>query len=611
MVGLGAIFVCMLGLFWVVFQHLQQMHAAHLVDITWREKVRITAIMRDSVHMRTFMLPYVASLPDYFDRESERDRFSGYAAKFASAREELVALGLTPEETAFLEDASGQIIVMRPFVSAAIELAIEEPDNPRLLDIMAKARQSQLELLATFEEFAAYFDATAQEQAEFSAHDMDWTRDRAILFATGLILSALVIGSLVLRRETQATKALQSEIAERRHAEETVRQLNRTLEDRIRERTHELAQSESRLIAAQRMARLGNWEWEVGSGTLWWSDETYRLFDLEPGTITPSYETFLEYVHPQDRERVTAAVTATLEDDTPYAIELRIRRADGGWRPCVTHGEVTRSETGTPLVLAGTVLDVSELKQAQDDLQRAKEIAEIASRAKSDFLANMSHELRTPLNAIIGFSDAMATELFGPLGTEKYREYVASIHDSGNHLLDLINDILDVAKIEAGAMEMEEEELDPAQIAEASLRLVRPRAESGRVRLSNGVEENLPRFRGDRRRVKQILLNLLSNAVKFTPEGGRVSLDVRLNGEGLAFLVTDTGIGMDDDELAVALSPFGQIDTGLDRKFEGTGLGLTLTRDLVEAHDGTLEVASSKGEGTVVTVRFPLERLCS
>ncbi len=250
------------------------------------------------------------------------------------------------------------------------------------------------------------------------------------------------------------------------------------------------------------------------------------------------------------------------------------------------------------------------LRATEVQLREALIYAETANRTKTAFLANMSHELRTPLNAILGFSEMTAQQAFGPLGNERYVEYAEHIHESGQHLLELINDILDVSTIEAGKLELHDDEVDITTITEASLYLIKPRAEAGQVNLSYSIVDHLPSLRADRRRVKQIVLNLLSNAVKFTPAGGRVSLGAKINREGgLSFTVADTGIGMDEDGIAKALSEFGQVGIDDSSTTEGTGLGLPLTKRLVEAHGGTLDIESAPKKGTTVTVHFPAERV--
>ncbi|MDO8607966.1 MAG: PAS-domain containing protein [Phaeospirillum sp.] len=249
--------------------------------------------------------------------------------------------------------------------------------------------------------------------------------------------------------------------------------------------------------------------------------------------------------------------------------------------------------------------DVTHRHLAEQHLREAKALAETANRTKTDFLAAMSHELRTPLNAILGFSEIINREMFGPVG-ERYRSYGSDINNAGQHLLEMINDILDISRIEIGAFTLSEEDVDPHGLAESCLRLVASRAEQGVVHLIDAVPDSMPSLRLDARRTKQVLLNLLGNSVKFTPAGGTVTLSAELEPDGcFVFRVADTGIGMSKDDVAVALSRFGQVDSGLDRRFEGVGLGLPLAKSLTELHGGVLEIASVPGQGTVITVRFP------
>ncbi|HXP77915.1 MAG TPA: HAMP domain-containing sensor histidine kinase [Stellaceae bacterium] len=248
------------------------------------------------------------------------------------------------------------------------------------------------------------------------------------------------------------------------------------------------------------------------------------------------------------------------------------------------------------------------LETADSSLARAHADAEAASRAKSEFLANMSHELRTPLNAIIGFAEVIERETFGPTG-QRYREYAGDIHGSGRHLLQVINDILDLAKVEAGQMLLHEARLDPALVMQGCVRLIKPRASKSNVRINTAFDPNLPVLLADEARLRQIGLNLLSNAVKFTKAGGRVSISTGLDRNGgIVIAVTDTGIGMTADEIAIALEPFQQVTSSLSRTNEGTGLGLPLTKTLVELHSGRLDIASVPGRGTTVTVTFPPSR---
>jgi signal transduction histidine kinase len=250
-----------------------------------------------------------------------------------------------------------------------------------------------------------------------------------------------------------------------------------------------------------------------------------------------------------------------------------------------------------------------ERKRAEAQLIETKNSAEAASRAKTEFLANMSHELRTPLNAIIGFSEILKQETLGPLGHPSYRDYVRDVYESGVHLLHIINDILDLSKIEVGKLTLNEAPIEPREAIESCVRIVRERVNNASLNLVVDVAPELPTFNADERMVKQILLNLLSNAIKFTPAGGSVRIVCRVDGDdGLILEVIDTGIGISPADIERALQPFEQIDSSLHRKYQGTGLGLPLARSMCQLHGGRLEIESAAGRGTTVTVRFPPER---
>jgi signal transduction histidine kinase len=249
-----------------------------------------------------------------------------------------------------------------------------------------------------------------------------------------------------------------------------------------------------------------------------------------------------------------------------------------------------------------------DLRRNQDRLIAARDAAEAADKAKSEFLANMSHELRTPLNAIIGFSGIMRDSLLGPISGQ-YAEYAQIIGDSGSHLLAIINDILDIARAETQGLELAEAQVDIARAVDFSAKLVRELAQRADVACSYEVDGAVPQFWGDEKKLRQILINLLSNAIKFTPTGGAVRLRMyRRPGSGLVLEVADTGIGIPADKMSVALAPFGQVDSSLSRKYEGAGLGLPLTKRLIELHGGTMEIASEPGKGTTITAHFPANR---
>ena len=318
----------------------------------------------------------------------------------------------------------------------------------------------------------------------------------------------------------------------------------------------------------------------------------------------------LDMIVPEDRQSVRDNIAAVMSGRDLGHNEYMGRRKNGSPFPVIVHSTPVYRD-GAVGGLRGTVIDITDRKKAENEILRAKQEAEVASRAKSEFLAAMSHELRTPLNAIIGFSDMIKTETLGPLENAHYRGYVKDINESGLHLLALINDILDLAKIESGKDDLSEERVDIAENLNSALMLVRQRAQTRGVELVLELEDGLPALWADARKLKQVFVNLLTNAIKFTDGGGKIVLSARrrpVDGD-LIFEVTDTGIGIAAEDIPKALSQFGQVKKDPDSAHEGTGLGLPLTQALVAQHGGVLDLRSKSGVGTTVAVRFPARRV--
>jgi signal transduction histidine kinase len=282
------------------------------------------------------------------------------------------------------------------------------------------------------------------------------------------------------------------------------------------------------------------------------------------------------------------------------------REAGGGFVPLfMTMGRLTSSSG-----YCAVIRDITQWKRTEDELRSAKSAAETASEHKTDFLARVSHEIRTPLNAIIGFSDMMASERFGPIGHPRYVEYANDIGRSGRHVLDIVNDLLDISKIEAGEMDLDFGAIDLNEAVSEAVSLLQPQANSQRVIIRTALSQAVPDVVADLRSVKQIALNILSNSIRFTPAGGQIVVSTSYEANGSVVLrVRDTGVGMTRSELDQAMKPFRQVSAQSRPRGEGTGLGLPLTKAMVDANRAIFAISSAPNEGTLVEIAFPSQRV--
>jgi PAS domain S-box-containing protein len=346
------------------------------------------------------------------------------------------------------------------------------------------------------------------------------------------------------------------------------------------------------------------------AGRIEWSNEGFsQLMGLSPDEAIGRDPVALADTGGAPPERL-AAIREDLGAGRPVDIEFR-RGEGAATRWLRMQIAPVRDAEGRITNQVAVLSDVSDTHRLQEAAIAARDAAEAASRAKSEFLANMSHELRTPLNAVIGFSEIMKNEIFGPVG-ERYREYVQNIHSSGNHLLSLINDVLDLSKVEAHKFKLNEDLVDLDALLDECLSSVRVAADKGAIALERSGDPATPLVVCDARALRQVVLNLLSNAIKFTPEGGTVTAHLAQAADGgIEFAVRDTGIGIAPGDIDRIMQPFEQVQSGFARTRPGTGLGLALSRRFVELHGGTIAIASELGRGTTVTVRLPASRIDS
>jgi two-component system cell cycle sensor histidine kinase PleC len=377
----------------------------------------------------------------------------------------------------------------------------------------------------------------------------------------------------------------------------------------LKRREAELVASEARLRDYAETA--SDWFWETDAGDRF----VFLSARLADGGFDPHgwlgrtrQEVAVDADASDDAWRRHAVTVAALEPFRELTFQAAMR--DGTLRYVSLSGRPVRDAAGEFAGYRGVGRDVTAAIQAARQLQEAMRQAELANRSKSQFLANMSHELRTPLNAIIGFSDMMRSGMVEAGDERRYRAYAADILASGRHLLEIINDLLDVAKIEAGKVELREEPVALPEVIGEVVAMLADQAQRAGLTVRCAVDEGVPALRGDRRALRQVLLNLLSNALKFTPSGGTVTIGLdRGETGGLRLSVADTGIGIAAEDLPRLTQPFAQVDGVYQRRQRGTGLGLTLVRALAELHGGQVAIASEPGRGTTVTVELPAGRV--
>lgn len=376
-------------------------------------------------------------------------------------------------------------------------------------------------------------------------------------------------------------------------------------------RNQQIERSNMRLKNSQRIAGLGSWDLDLRTRELSWSEEVYRIFNIDRDDFGASYDAFLSHVHPEDRERVQQSVETAIRNRDEYSIVHRILTGTGEVRYVQEQAAIILDQDEEPVEIEGVVQDITERVLAQEELRRAHAAAISANDAKDRFLATMSHELRTPLNAIIGFSEAMKQQIFGPI-SERYRQYATDISKSGRHLLAHIQGILEITRSFGEAVDLKEEWFNLRELLEDCVKVIciAPVDAKLNIRITH-CDRNI-RLYADRLKCYQVLTNVLWNAVKFSSAGSPIALSVSNPGaqSGLTITIQDYGIGIPPEKLDVIRQPFVKLaNPQLANPNDGIGLGLHIVQSLMEAHDGCLDIESTINQGTRVSVTFPASRI--
>ncbi|MBK1667319.1 hypothetical protein CKO28_04660 [Rhodovibrio sodomensis] len=372
----------------------------------------------------------------------------------------------------------------------------------------------------------------------------------------------------------------------------------------LAEQRRRLRRETARLRNAQRIGRMGGWDYDIATASFHNQPETMELFGLPHEVSAMSRAELEAIIHPEDIPHQRAGFDRACATGARYDVSFRIATPAGEYVVNAV-GEPVCDSSGRITGLVGIVQDVTERDRVQRELEAARKAAVAASEAKSRFLATMGHELRTPLNAINGFSELLAREAFGPLGHSSYRDYSAHIHDSGRHLLDLINSILDATRLEVGQFEVAAEPFELAPVVRSAVEQMQPAATAAGIELAHQCPSDML-LTADQRLLRQVLFNLIGNAIKFSPTGTAVEVNGHTDAEGRCVLrVSDAGPGIPEKDRARVLKPFQQIDDRLSRRHEGVGLGLYIVQQIVEAHGATMEIGTSAAGGAEMTIVFP------
>ncbi|MEE9571480.1 MAG: PAS domain-containing sensor histidine kinase, partial [Candidatus Neomarinimicrobiota bacterium] len=384
--------------------------------------------------------------------------------------------------------------------------------------------------------------------------------------------------------------------------EDKLKKQNELLDKLVDERTKELKESEIRFNEAQQIAHIGNWELDLIKNTLHWSNEIYRIFNLEPQEFGATYEAFLDNIHPDDREFVNTAYTESVKNKTPYNIVHRLLLKDGTPKFVNESCETFYDNAGKAVRSVGTVQDITKRRRAEEEREEALNEAQNANKVKSLFIANMSHEIRTPLNSILGFVDLIAEQTRDLLGKE-WDKYFGIIDRNSKRLMRTVHDILDISLIESGTYDLRPEKFDLKEVIELIVQDKTKDAQSKKLELTFSATMTRATIKSDRHSIETALTNLVDNAIKYTDHGS-VDLHLRKENKQYELTITDTGIGITNEYMDQMFESFSQESEGYTKKFQGLGLGLAITKNCLDMNNIKLDVKSKKGKGTTFTLTF-------
>jgi signal transduction histidine kinase len=419
--------------------------------------------------------------------------------------------------------------------------------------------------------------------------------------------------------------ALNQQLARSQQQQQQLLQNLQQYTNQLQKREAELERLTERLSLSLRSGAIGCWEWEIVTNTIHWDERMHELYAVTESPDLDLYNVWANALHPDDRVVAESLLQQAILKDEKYEAEFRIIHPDQSIHFIHSYATILRDSEGVAQRIIGVNFNVSDRKEVEEQLLQTNEQLIRATRLKDEFLANMSHELRTPLTAVLGMSEILQKEMLGSIN-ERQQKALIAIRKGGRHLLELINDILDLSKISSGKVELDIESVSVQNVCDSSLVYVKQQAFQKHVEVYSNIAPNISNILVDERRLRQILINLLVNAVKFTPQKGKVSLLVSVGcgdtwqGEAtvpdqlkdqdlpmILFQVTDTGIGIASRDLHRLFQPFVQLDSGLNRQYEGTGLGLVMVKQIAELHDGQVTVSSVIGQGSTFTVALPYQ----